>query len=276
MSAGWRINIDFVSLNGAEGKIAISQLGFGCARIYGGIERRHAAGLLEHAYELGVRHFDTAPLYGHGESEDIVGAVFDGVKDITVTTKVGLPRPQGAPSFISVLQRLTLRRILSCAPKLKKRLLLRMSAGAAEPIEQAKKKMRRDFVLRELDDSFKRLRRDRVTLYCIHEPDQYVIDEELCAVFEDLKACGRISAYGLAYGREVQNAPLFGHAVQASYSAESTRDGRLRMFHGLLRASSPDGPARLATAMREQPDAVFIVSVSERHQLTDLVRRIGK
>ena len=88
----------FVKARVGERDIAVSQLGFGCARLFGGVEKRHASGMLERAYELGIRHFDTAPSYGHGQSENVVGDVFAGVADITVMTKVGIPRPAGAPS----------------------------------------------------------------------------------------------------------------------------------------------------------------------------------
>jgi aryl-alcohol dehydrogenase-like predicted oxidoreductase len=38
-------------------------------------------------------HFDTAPLYGSGQSEDVLGHVLSCVPDITLTTKVGIARP---------------------------------------------------------------------------------------------------------------------------------------------------------------------------------------
>jgi aryl-alcohol dehydrogenase-like predicted oxidoreductase len=263
----------FVKAGGNQ-PVMVSQLGFGCGRLFGGLEKRHAARMLECAYTLGIRHFDTAPPYGHGQSEDMLGAVFAGAADVTITTKVGLPRPLGAPSLLSVARRLTLRRVLSYAPALKKRLLAG-EAGAPLAAAQPPRVLERDVVLRALDESLKRLRRDRVQFYCVHEPDQYVIDDALLLLFDDLKASGRIGAHGLAWGRAAPTAPAGWDVIQAQYVPRSPRDGRLRFFHGVLRSSQSDGPTRLATAMREETDAVFIVSASERHQLAELARRIA-
>ena len=265
----------FVKARVGERDIAVSQLGFGCARLFGGVEKRHASGMLERAYELGIRHFDTAPSYGHGQSENVVGDVFAGVADITVMTKVGIPRPAGAPSLASVAYRLTLRRVLSRAPALKKQLLARAQASALPAALRPTRVLECDIVLRAFDDSLKRLRRDRIDFYCVHEPDEYVIDDDLLAVFDNLKASGLISAHGLAWGRAAPTAPAGWDFVQAQYVPQCPRNGQLRFFHGVLRSSHSNAPARLAVAMREERDAVFIVSASERHQLTDLARRIA-
>ena len=265
----------FVKWDDGKQHLMVSQLGFGCGRLFGGLEKRRASRLLECAYELGIRHFDTAPAYGHGQSENVLGEVFAGVADITITTKVGLPRPVGAPSLASVARRLMLRRVLSYAPALKRRLLAGTQASAPAAAAQPPRVLERDVVLRALDDSLKRLRRDHVHFYCVHEPDQYVIDDALLSVFDDLKASGRISAHGLAWGRAAPTAPRGWDVIQAQYIPRSPRDGRLRFFHGVLRSSQSDGPTQLAAAMREERDAVFIASASERHQLADLARRVG-
>jgi aryl-alcohol dehydrogenase-like predicted oxidoreductase len=254
--------------------LAVSQLGFGCARLFGGVERRHAFGMLECAYELGIRHFDTAPSYGHGRSESIVGSVFAGVADITIMTKVGIQRPTGRPSLASIVRRFTLRRMLSHAPALKKR-LLGAQRSKTPPAAPPTSVLERDVILRNLDDSLEQLRRDRIDFYCVHEPDQYSIDDELLAVFENLKTSGAISAHGLAWARAVPAAPAGWDVIQTQYIGQCPRDGRLRFFHGVLRSSQSDGAARLAVAMRQERDAVFIVSASERHQLKDLARQIA-
>ena len=265
----------FVSTRVGEREISVSQLGFGCARLFGGVEKRYASRMLEHAYELGIRHFDTAPSYGHGQSENILGDVFAGVADITVMTKVGVPRPAGSPSLASVVRRLTLRRVLSHVPVLKKRLLLRAQPSATPEVARPTRALERHVVLRALDDSLKRLRRDYIDFYCVHEPDQYVIDEDLLAVFDNLKASGVICAHGLACGRQAPMAPAGWDVIQAQYVPKCPRDGRLRFFHGVLRSTESNAAARLAAALQEERDAVFIVSASERHQLTELARRIA-
>ena len=70
---------------------------FGTARIYAVPTGVRPEQLLEEAWRVGIRRFDTAPLYGGGRSEETLGSFLLhhlGVE--TVTTKVGLrPQPAG-------------------------------------------------------------------------------------------------------------------------------------------------------------------------------------
>ena len=63
-----------LKIRGTE--VAISQIGFGCARVYGGHETKASARLIEAALTAGIRHFDTAPSYGFGESEFVLRASY--------------------------------------------------------------------------------------------------------------------------------------------------------------------------------------------------------
>ena len=59
--------------------------------------------LLETAYAHGIRHFDTAPLYGQGEAESLLGQFSRGKRDsITITTKFGLI-PRRIPAWFRPL-----------------------------------------------------------------------------------------------------------------------------------------------------------------------------
>ena len=74
--------------------LAITRLGFGGASIGGlfaQVTDEDAIGTVRHAWDLGVRSFDTAPLYGYGASERRVGAALrDRPRDAYVlSTKVG-------------------------------------------------------------------------------------------------------------------------------------------------------------------------------------------
>ena len=74
--------------------LRVSQLGFGCGSI-GGILVRGEYPLMRQAVsraiEKGINYFDTAPLYGNGQSEVNLGAVLQELKaDVLVGTKVRL------------------------------------------------------------------------------------------------------------------------------------------------------------------------------------------
>ncbi len=75
--------------------VAISALGFGCGAV-GGLMVKGAAADQERAVaraiELGINYFDTAAMYGNGESEKNLGRVLKSLKpDIVVGTKVRVP-----------------------------------------------------------------------------------------------------------------------------------------------------------------------------------------
>src|SRR5438270_11080489 len=73
----------------------VSLLGFGCGAV-GGLMIKGAAADQERAVaravELGINYFDTAQMYGNGESERNLGRVLKALKpDVYVGTKVRLP-----------------------------------------------------------------------------------------------------------------------------------------------------------------------------------------
>jgi len=69
-------------------------------------EERDRVGALRRAHERGVTFFDTAPTYGDGESERLLGKALRSVRDaVTIATKVG-PRDDPRASLEASLSRL--------------------------------------------------------------------------------------------------------------------------------------------------------------------------
>ena len=54
----------------------VDRLGFGCVAHAGLASPRQARDLLEGVLDLGIRHFDTAPVYGRGYSERLLPGAF--------------------------------------------------------------------------------------------------------------------------------------------------------------------------------------------------------
>jgi D-threo-aldose 1-dehydrogenase len=80
-----------------------SRLGLGTtalAGLYDSVTTDAARATVERAWEIGVRHFDTAPLYGSGRAEERLGAALaERARDeYTVSTKVGRVLVPGTPS----------------------------------------------------------------------------------------------------------------------------------------------------------------------------------
>jgi len=84
----------------------VSRLVFGTARLHRVTSRNLRAQIIEESYAHGVRQFDTAPSYGMGVGESLVGDVFQGRSDIAVNAKVGLITKQPiTQSALEVLAR---------------------------------------------------------------------------------------------------------------------------------------------------------------------------
>ena len=91
--------------------MTVSALGFGCWEMggtYGDVDGSEIAAAVNRAIDLGVNCFDTAPAYGRGESESVLGrALGSRRKDVVVVTKCGVgyaDRPKGRDSrMVSIL-----------------------------------------------------------------------------------------------------------------------------------------------------------------------------
>jgi aryl-alcohol dehydrogenase-like predicted oxidoreductase len=94
--------------------LSVSVLTFGCGAV-GGLMTRGASidqeRAVARALEAGINHFDTAPAYGNGASEENLGRVLGALKpDVIVSTKVRLPAERNAASVAQSLEA-SLRRL---------------------------------------------------------------------------------------------------------------------------------------------------------------------
>jgi len=123
--------------------IPVGRLGLGTAPLgglYEAVEEETAHAVVERAWELGIRLFDTAPYYGSGSAERRLGAALRGRPrdDFVVSTKVGR--------------------------------LLRPDASGWEG---AYFDFTYDGALRSLEASLGRLGLDRVDVALVHDPDDH-------------------------------------------------------------------------------------------------------
>src|SRR5215469_8657678 len=102
--------------------LKVSVLGFGCGAVGGLMVRGNPADqerAVAHAIELGINYFDTAAMYGDGQSERNLGRVIKSLKpEILVGTKVRVPASEKSrieaavtSSLEASLQRLQLERV---------------------------------------------------------------------------------------------------------------------------------------------------------------------
>jgi aryl-alcohol dehydrogenase-like predicted oxidoreductase len=88
--------------------LQVSAIGFGMWPIggthsvggYGAVDEQAAIQAIQHALELGITLFDTAPAYGNGRGEEILAqALGDRRKDVVIVTKAGIPWNEGSRTF---------------------------------------------------------------------------------------------------------------------------------------------------------------------------------
>lgn len=172
----------------------LARVVFGSAQLY--VDRMPdltARTLVDAAVQAGVTHFDTAPLYGHGRSEVLIGERARGVAGAFVTSKVGL-EPATPPSALRAAAGVALGRLPSPLVRGLKSMI--RGSPTAPDGDQPSGRFGIDAVTRSIDRSLSRLGRiDRLLLHEVHPAD---VTDELLAVLDGYRRRGDIAALGVA------------------------------------------------------------------------------
>jgi D-threo-aldose 1-dehydrogenase len=149
-----------------QSRVSVTRLGLGTAEI-GGLYRPvsddDAVRLVRHAWDAGVRYFDSAPLYGYGNAERRLGLGLDARErgGFTISTKVGrllVPRDQVPKDAVVDRQQ---RNGIDDA--------FYTGTPAVRPIFD----FSRDAVRRSIEASLGRLGLERIDVALIHDPDDH-------------------------------------------------------------------------------------------------------
>ena len=134
-----------------------SLLGIGCNNFGPRLDIKATRRVVYRALDLGVTFFDTADMYGRGQSEEQLGEVLgDRRKDVIIASKFGMAMNDSG----------TL-------------------SGAS-----------RRYILDAVDASLKRLRTDYIDLYQLHQPDPLTPIEETMRALDDLITAGKVRYIG--------------------------------------------------------------------------------
>ncbi len=171
--------------------LAPTRLGFGTAEIGGlfrAVSDAEAARVIDHAWQIGIRYFDSAPLYGYGNAERRLGASLRGRSrdDFVVSTKVGrllVPVDEVAPGADIDRQ---------------SRDGVDDAHYAGTPAVRVVFDYSADGVMGSVEDSLGRLGLDRVDILYIHDPDDHWEDAIRGAypALDRLRAEGVVRAIG--------------------------------------------------------------------------------
>jgi aryl-alcohol dehydrogenase-like predicted oxidoreductase len=176
------INIDGTNL--VSSRIALGTWAIG-GWMWGGSDEKESIRTIHAAFDQGINLIDTAPIYGQGRSEEIVGEALrqhGRRQNILVATKVGID----------------------------------WTTGRIERNSTSKR------ILQEFHDSLQRLQTDYVDVYQVHWPDPLVAIEETALTLGELYEQGKIRAIGVSNFSPEQMtrfravAPL--HTIQPPYN----------------------------------------------------------
>jgi predicted oxidoreductase len=172
----------------------LTNLGFGGSSLSSLSSFREASLLLNTAFDLGIRHYDTAPLYGQGYSELIIGKVFKNKRaDISITTKFGLG--DSKPIYIPVQVTLPLNYYKK---KVQKNEHQTSTTIIPSPQTLAFRKVEAAQIEKSIYESLKRLKTDYVDYFLLHEGAPSFLDEKAMSVLSSLKKRGIVKNIGIA------------------------------------------------------------------------------
>jgi aryl-alcohol dehydrogenase-like predicted oxidoreductase len=127
---------------------------------WGNVDEQEIMKAIQTAYDHGVNFFDTAPFYGFGESERILGKALKPVRDkVIIATKFGLVWNE-----------------------------------KGDFVKDASRKN----ILREIDQSLKNLNTDYIDLYQVHWPDDQTPIEETMETLNELVEKGKVRYIGVS------------------------------------------------------------------------------
>jgi methylglyoxal reductase len=155
--------------------LEVTVIGLGCwvmgGWMWGGAEDQESIATVRTAIDNGINFIDTAPIYGKGRSEEIVGKAIAGIRDqVILATKCGLvwPPRTGRTYFTD------------------------------EDGDAICRNLEPESIIRECEASLQRLQTDVIDVYQCHWPDAGVPIEDTMSALLKLKDQGKIRAIGVS------------------------------------------------------------------------------
>jgi len=155
--------LEYIKIDGTNlvsSRIALGTWAIG-GWMWGGSDEKESIRTIHEALDQGINLIDTAPIYGYGRSEEIVGEAlhrYGRRQSVILATKVGIDWTNGKIERNSTRQR----------------------------------------ILQEIEDSLRRLQTDYIDIYQVHWPDPLVPVEETALTLRELYEQGKIRAIGVS------------------------------------------------------------------------------
>lgn len=274
--------------------IRVSRLSYGCSRIASlntRYPRSEVIVTLERAFDLGITLFDTADIYGQGDSERMLGKVFGNRrKDVVLSTKAGLTI---GPYQVIIRQ---VKPILQP--------ILRRWRGARQRTTSLRQKSQAScydpaYIKGCFEASLTRLRTEWIDIFMLHNPPTSIENvEELINLMQSLQGQSKIRCYGVSC-EYLQDAIFWGQQEGVSCVQIPVNSGNLKEalpivqklqdlgcgvigrepFSGGTLAEDTDSPGRLSL-LKEVVNITgvdtILTGMTCRHHLQDNIDMMDK
>ena len=196
--------------------LEVSVVGFGTWTMstgwWGDYSNAEAVSLFQKARSLGVTFFDASDSYGSGRAEEQLGLAFGAADDVVIATKVGYDFSR--------------------------------HAGERTGQQEITQDFSPAYIRSACEESLRRLRRERIDFYQLHNPKMETIGrDETFACLDDLVREGKVRHFGVALG------PAIGWEVEGVKVAKERDIAGLQIIYNLL--EQEPGRAQIA-ACRER------------------------
>jgi hypothetical protein len=215
----------------------IPRLVLGCGHLTGGASMAESRRLLEHARAAGIGHFDTAPSYGIGTAEGVVGHAFGNDPAVAITAKIGSLRP-GAPLLKTVARRAL--RLVRGGPRTPAPYRPSMPGES----HQADGCFDPAFMAESFEITAAKLRRAPIEQVLLHESYAAPPAPNIIAFLERLRAEGRAGHIGIA------NGAVYDPALRAACPPHWTVQAAIDPAMLLTPVSLPGAPTILHTLVK--------------------------
>ena len=157
------IDMEFAAIAGTSLKVSPVAIGTWAIGgwMWGGTDEAESISTIRAALDHGINIIDTAPAYGFGRSEEIVGKAI-------------------------------------AEANLRSRVLIATKGGLEWEAGRVFRNASRARIMREIEDSLRRLRTDYIDIYQVHWPDPLVAIEETAEAMQTLFRQGKIRAIGVS------------------------------------------------------------------------------
>jgi aryl-alcohol dehydrogenase-like predicted oxidoreductase len=164
--------------------------------MWGSVQDEDSLAALQRAFDLGINFVDTADVYGHGHSEELIGQAYASVRpNVLIATKVGLDFYRGEP---------------------------------------AKQNFAPAYIRSALEKSLTRLRTDYVDVYQLHNPPQKLAkDAGVWETLAELRAEGKIKFFGVS-ARTANDARAYLRAADGDGEPSRQFGDTLQVAYNLL------------------------------------------